>query len=315
MLTIRHETRTDHPAVGELNFVAFGCRMDEANVAIFKRNLPSFDPDLSLVAVHDGRVVGHALFNPQTIRLMDQDVRVTNLAPVAVHPDFQKQGIGRQLIRAGHEIAREKGYLLDMLLGHTTYYPKLGYLVNAFGASSVTVNVGDIPANADADMVIAAPLPTDVPALVALWEHAEARVDFSVRPLDTILEWVSPNPMVSAFVYHREDHVVGYARLKGAWGERPASVICFIAADESAARGMAAHLARVSGLSTLDLPLHPYSSGAAAFGELPVANAWEAAMVIPYTEAGAELIEAYYRAGAIDQRATGRTMWGTAFDV
>lgn len=49
------------------------------------------------------------------------------LAPVAVLPAYQGNGIGGRLIRAAHEKAREMGFGSVILLGHPAYYPKFGY--------------------------------------------------------------------------------------------------------------------------------------------------------------------------------------------
>ena len=49
------------------------------------------------------------------------------LAPVAVLPAYQKQGIGGKLIVEGHRIARELGHNVIILVGHPDYYPRFGY--------------------------------------------------------------------------------------------------------------------------------------------------------------------------------------------
>ena len=49
------------------------------------------------------------------------------LAPVAVLPAYQGNGIGGRLIRAAHEKAREMGFGSVILLGHPAFYPKFGY--------------------------------------------------------------------------------------------------------------------------------------------------------------------------------------------
>ena len=49
------------------------------------------------------------------------------LAPLAVLPEHQRQGVGTRLIKAGHRIAKEKGYHYSVVLGSEKYYPRLGY--------------------------------------------------------------------------------------------------------------------------------------------------------------------------------------------
>jgi len=71
---------------------------------------------LSLVAVRDNAVVGHILFSPAILRSGQVEVPGMGLAPMAVAPDHQRQGIGSQLVRAGLERLRTqvKG-IIDVL--------------------------------------------------------------------------------------------------------------------------------------------------------------------------------------------------------
>ena len=51
-----------------------------------------------------------------------------SLGPIAVHPEYQRQGIGGQLIEAGHYAAQKLNHKSVVLLGHPSYYPLFGYL-------------------------------------------------------------------------------------------------------------------------------------------------------------------------------------------
>jgi putative acetyltransferase len=53
------------------------------------------------------------------------------LAPLAVRPEFQRQGIGGLLIKAGIRLLQEKGTELIFVLGHKEYYPKYGFIPDA----------------------------------------------------------------------------------------------------------------------------------------------------------------------------------------
>ena len=50
------------------------------------------------------------------------------LAPLAVLPEYQRQGIGSLLIKEGHRNAKELGYNYSVVLGSENYYPKFGYV-------------------------------------------------------------------------------------------------------------------------------------------------------------------------------------------
>src|SRR5262245_20759927 len=106
MLQIRSETIPDYAEIAALHARAFGEHPAEALIVALHRQRPTLHPDLSLVADQDGRIVGHALFSQHSVRLLSQDVRAVNLAPLAVDPLAQRQGIGARLIAAGHTTAR-----------------------------------------------------------------------------------------------------------------------------------------------------------------------------------------------------------------
>ncbi|WP_369793119.1 GNAT family N-acetyltransferase [Methanosarcina sp. 2.H.A.1B.4] len=50
-----------------------------------------------------------------------------SLAPIAVKPEFQKQGIGGEFIREGLKACLQLGYDSVIVLGHPEYYPKFGF--------------------------------------------------------------------------------------------------------------------------------------------------------------------------------------------
>ena len=80
---------------------------------------------ISLVAEIDGQVVGHIAFSPVTIS--DGAIAWYGLGPVSVLPEYQKQGIGKSLIAEGLSLLKELGGQGCVLVGHPTYYKRLGF--------------------------------------------------------------------------------------------------------------------------------------------------------------------------------------------
>ena len=123
MTAIRIERPEDMPQVRIVNELAFG-QPTEADLV---DRLRSVCPDaLSLVAVEDGVIVGHVLFTPAII---DAGRRIggMGLAPLAVRPDHQRQGVGSALARRGLAILHAQGCPFVIVLGHPTYYPRFGF--------------------------------------------------------------------------------------------------------------------------------------------------------------------------------------------
>jgi len=136
MTTIRPEQSSDYAAAEEVNRLAFG-QDAEAQLVAKLREADGHDPALSLVAVSDGQVVGHILFSPILIETEGGKVAAMALAPMAVLPDYQRQGIGSALVRKGLEACRQAGHRIVVVLGHAEYYPRFGFKpANRHGLSS-----------------------------------------------------------------------------------------------------------------------------------------------------------------------------------
>lgn len=130
-ITIRQEETKDYSAVEVLVKAAFANEVmsDHTEHLLVNRLRKSsaFVPELSLVAVHAGKLVGHILLTKINIKEGNVLHPSLALAPVSVHPDFQGKGIGGQLILRSHQIATAMGFASIVLLGHQDYYPRFGY--------------------------------------------------------------------------------------------------------------------------------------------------------------------------------------------
>ncbi len=130
-IKIRPETSVDHPEVAEIIEAAF--RHDEHSdhqeqlLVERLRHSASFVPELAMVAETDGRLVGHILLTKVKIKNGTAEYPSLALAPVSVLPECQGRGIGSQLIREAHQVARQLGFTSIVLVGHAAYYPRFGY--------------------------------------------------------------------------------------------------------------------------------------------------------------------------------------------
>jgi putative acetyltransferase len=121
---IRPEEERDRAAVRAVNVAAFGSSTEADLVDALRARAR---PLVSLVAEDGGAVVGHILFSPVTLPGRP-DLDLMGLAPMAVAPARQRQGIGSALVRAGLERCRQSRVGTVVVLGHPAYYPRFGFV-------------------------------------------------------------------------------------------------------------------------------------------------------------------------------------------
>jgi len=122
MIEIREEERCDKAAVRRLNEAAFENGPGrplwtnfEPLVTTMYRSSPSIKaPSL-----------GTSMFTPAT--LDNGGLTGMGLAPMAVLPSHQRQGIGSLLVRHGLEHLRKTACPFIIVLGHPGYYPRFGF--------------------------------------------------------------------------------------------------------------------------------------------------------------------------------------------
>jgi putative acetyltransferase len=115
---------SDRAAVHAVNSAAFETPA-EANLVDALRE--SARPIVSLVAEKAGEIVGHILFSPVELSGHPQK-KIMGLAPMAVLPTRQRQGIGSALVRRGLDECKELGFVAVVVLGHAEYYPRFGFV-------------------------------------------------------------------------------------------------------------------------------------------------------------------------------------------
>ena len=141
MINVREEISEDVPAIRVVNERAFG-QPQEANIVDKIRN--NCEDILSMVAIIQNRIVGHILFSPAIIESENGRVEGMGLAPMAVLPKYQRQGIGSTLVKGGLDILRKRVCPFIIVLGHPDYYPRFGFEpASAYGLKSLWEGVPD----------------------------------------------------------------------------------------------------------------------------------------------------------------------------
>lgn len=122
-VSIRPEREADFATVQRVHRDAFG-QEDVPLIVELLRPSDAYVADLSLVAERDGEIIGHVILS----RGFLDERRVLALGPLGVLPEHQRSGVGDALMRASLDRARELGHELVVLLGHTSYYPRFGFV-------------------------------------------------------------------------------------------------------------------------------------------------------------------------------------------
>jgi putative acetyltransferase len=128
-MNLREELPGDEQTVRDIHRRAFGDHgIAVADLVDTLRGTITTDSGLSLVAEHAGQIVGHIMFTRCLLDAPRRLVDVQVLSPLAVAPEYQKQGIGSALIREGLEIMARQQVPLVFLEGDPGYYSRFGFL-------------------------------------------------------------------------------------------------------------------------------------------------------------------------------------------
>ena len=134
-MRIRSERKEDVVHIRAVNLAAFETALEADLVDALRAQASPF---LSLVAADgdEAAIVGHILFTPVTLE-DSRDLRLMGLAPMAVLPAKQRQGVGSALVREGLAHCRSLHVDAVVVLGHADYYPRFGFApASRFGIRS-----------------------------------------------------------------------------------------------------------------------------------------------------------------------------------
>lgn len=95
---------------------------------VFRQRLK--DGILTVIAKIDGRVVGTASLLVE-LKFLHKGSKAGHIEDVAVHPDFQRRGIGKALVMYLVDIAKDKGcykVILDCRDDLSVFYEKCGFV-------------------------------------------------------------------------------------------------------------------------------------------------------------------------------------------
>ena len=124
MTLIRPASANDAAAIRQVHVRAFPTA---AEADLVEQLLADGDAEISMVADQDGRIVGHILLSRMHVDGDGRAIRALGLAPVAIIPERQGEGIGSQLINAGIQAAFAEGAEMMFLVGEPEFYRRFGF--------------------------------------------------------------------------------------------------------------------------------------------------------------------------------------------
>lgn len=131
-IEIRAETAADYHATEEMTMRAFwnnhhrGC--DEHLLVHKMRQSPDYLPEISRIAVRDGRVIGCIMYCKAWLKKGEETMEILDFGPLCVDPQWQGTGVGRMLLEETIALAREAGYPGIVIFGEPGYYPRMGFV-------------------------------------------------------------------------------------------------------------------------------------------------------------------------------------------
>lgn len=124
MIFIRQEEPGDAPGIRAVLERAFPGPAEADLVDLLRQ---AGKATISFVAFEHMTIVGHILFSPVTLVPEISRLPGLGLGPVAVLPEYQRQGIGTRLIRLGLAACKKYDYAYLVVLGHPGYYHRFGF--------------------------------------------------------------------------------------------------------------------------------------------------------------------------------------------
>lgn len=102
-----------------------GC--DEHYLVHRIRQHEDYIPDISRIAVMDGKIIGCIMYTKSRIAGNDKTHDIITFGPLCVEPEWQGCGVGELLLKTTMELAAERGYRGIVIFGEPDYYPQLGF--------------------------------------------------------------------------------------------------------------------------------------------------------------------------------------------
>ena len=217
-----------------------------------ERGEPADAVDLELVVATDGldgvAVVMDGDRVVSTLTLLDEVVHIDGLAVpagqvelVATDVEYERRGLVRALMNWGHQRSRDRGHLLNVMIGIPYFYKLFGYGYSLRMAPWRPLTVPPAPA---ADLIVRAATEADIPVMQALQDQAQAGVDVRMGHTPSCWQWLVRRDGSQQLLVERNGSAVAVARVLPP--DEGGAVAELAAVDQAAAAALLAHAASLS---------------------------------------------------------------------
>jgi len=121
-MIVRPERADDERELAALIDAAFG-DTETSEFAARIRASAGYVPELTFVAEDAGELIGFTMLS--YVSAGERDVLI--LTPMAVRPDRQRRGVGKEVVRAAIAAADARGEPVVLVEGVPSYYPQFGF--------------------------------------------------------------------------------------------------------------------------------------------------------------------------------------------
>ena len=127
-MNIRLAQETDLDSIQKIIKTSFSDEENKVitNIVAELAKETAIHPIKSLIAEVDNQVIGYVSYSPIFLR-SDANISGYILAPLAVSPEHQKQGVGTNLIKSGIDLLVKDGVNVLLVYGDPDYYGRFGF--------------------------------------------------------------------------------------------------------------------------------------------------------------------------------------------
>lgn len=170
--------------------------------------------DACAVVVDGDRVVSTATLLDETVRVGDVVLAAGQVELVATDREYEGRGLVRALMGWAHDRSRERGHLLQVMIGIPYFYRLFGYeyAIDIPRARALRELPPPEPGEATTGSVLREATTADLPALVALQDAAQAEYDVAMPHPAERWRWLLAHEASTTRVLERDGVVVASAR-------------------------------------------------------------------------------------------------------